>query len=131
MSAKSWLGQAYPTPAAECPKSKALEHTLLKWRHITPSMLKRHGLKKSHACILDKFDNEILRIGAGSCALCIYYNHDISCRSKDGEQCPIFKARNTRCHSGYRPPYCIWLFEDDARPMIELIRKTIRIRDKV
>lgn len=87
MSLNSWKREFYPVPADECEEPNALEHSLRKWRGLTPENLARHGVNR----VLSSLDDgdEMLGITTQSCALCkSYLAAEPACK-----ECPLRKVR--------------------------------------
>lgn len=112
-----WVKKYYPTPAAKCPKSKALEHSVRKWEGLQKSVLRDYGLTLAEGVLWAPAYrtgtnddcpayNVVLQIDAGSCSLCHHYmpeDEDDDCLS-----CPLFNLLGKRCDD---------FGEDDARSL--------------
>jgi len=114
-----WLYLYYPFPASDCPKEKALEHSLQKWRGLRKEVLDEHGLWASTCQVEDAEGQRVLEINTESCALCLYYREGyLHCPN-----CPI--AEVTRCCTGYSLPWRAWMGDRDPEPMIRALEAAV------
>lgn len=116
MSLKSWKKEFYPITAKRCSKKNALAHSLLKWRGLQKSNLKRHSINLINCYLV--YDGNNFEIGKNSCVLCGFYYGVKEC-----PKCPLEKIDDSVCsQSG---AWGDWL-EEDPKPMIALIRKAMK-----
>lgn len=147
MSLYTWFDEFYSESAEEASKGSdlhMLDHAKRKFTWALPDNLKKHGLIKFRAEIIDKdlrkdshTISELLKSGfvfsSSTCALCLVYNPnpapDTKCLG-----CPIYKSRdNIRCDRlsdcdrvdgrGFWSPYSAFVNEDDATAMLDCIEK--------
>jgi hypothetical protein len=127
----SWKAEFYPVEAKDCPKEKAISHSLVKWRGLRPEALKRHNLKTERyfgvPCLVD--GPAFFFVNADTCALCVsYYDEE----EEDGaacEKCPLALARDgVPCTSTADnedvSPYGAW-DDNDPEPMIAALEKAL------
>lgn len=142
MTLKSWLKEFYPTRADEfkvlqlSPKNKlaATEHSLQKWRGLTPENLKKHGVAVNDVReVVDAadcagsmsggFDEHYLGVDSHSCSLCQLTEGECS-------RCPIVEMRQYRCDIPTIEPkdrqseWNAFMTTTDPLPMIALLEKT-------
>lgn len=134
MTLKSWREEFMPKmPSKRMSKIKAIEHSLRKWKGLTKSNLKKHDMVKiSYWIETDVFENyktiseQYLNIDAESCALCVrFYDDDTSVENEECKKCPLFKTLGNPCDIALKSPYRIWKNQDNPRPMIRALEKTL------
>ncbi len=137
MSLETWKAEFYPVDVRKATGSDidATEHSLRKWRGLTPSNLKKHGMAQDADAIFEtnnitaRFD-----ITSETCALC---ERSYQCDLEEAcETCPLFKARlGVACFerrpNEKRSPYDRFVLESSARPMVKALEMTIlKLRTK-
>ena len=136
MSLSSWKKEYYPIPASRCSKKNALDHSIRKWTGLLKVNLKKHGLRADAGELLDGKHTTGFGIDCESCALCHYY---MDIRMNCGA-CPLALAnKGVPCdghywdddHSTLLGQYSRFLQFDNARPMLNLLKKAKRMLDGV
>lgn len=135
MSFQTWLAEAYPVPAYElqhATKVEATEHSLRKWKHMTPKILEKHGLCVDHSGDLYElksvdWSRESFRINTQTCALCIkyYFDDPDTCGG-----CPLYDHLGQRCDrssNDLTSPYHVWLDDHDPKPMIAALKAALKL----
>lgn len=129
MSLDTWKKKFYPKPPSKrMTKRQAVEHSLRKWRGLTESELKKHGLKRvwKHIEEIGKFGE--LEINAISCALCEKYLH---VPGKDFcQNCPLNKVLGEPCDEDEESPYKIWVTKGNPKPMIKALQRALESLDE-
>jgi hypothetical protein len=127
MSLESWKKEFYPV-SADSPKAQKsdvarLKHSILKWRGLQKSNLKRHGVVKNwkYICTPSGGDPRV-SVNAGTCALCVEHvnldaSDDDACKT-----CPIAQVYGRSCFEAYTD----WIAADDPKPMLTLLRRTLK-----
>lgn len=120
MSIESWKKKYYPVEAREVAYTDPLariEHSIEKWRGLTPSVLDKHGIAVTS--LGDLRDGEsTFCIDSRSCALCLA--HATSC-----ENCEITIATGELC-AGPDSPFSAWMKKHDPKPMLAALRQTLK-----
>lgn len=122
MSLKTWKQEFYPCDAISRKAAKdPIAHSLRKWEGLLKKNMRAHDVRMNGAYVGD--GNGHLRIDAYSCALCqSYYN----VRDDECSRCPIFKATGDDCLLVFDA----FFSRHDARPMVNLLRKTKKFSEK-
>lgn len=132
MSLKSWKQEFYPITAKSAARGsmiKAIEHSLLKWKGLSPSNIKKHGISLSMGLYWTYLEDDqgYLSITASSCALCEkYYDGMVRC-----QKCPLYLVRdNTPCDRMMEgesvSPYGIFQDYGNPRPMVRFLKKALK-----
>lgn len=110
MSLETWKQKYYKVHASIVPKEDALEHSILKWEGLHPSILLEHGIaRERHE--LSCGDEKVFWIAGYSCALCENHLHD------DCATCPISLATGWDCMRAYRE----FIEDGDTGPMMNAL----------
>lgn len=127
MTVKTWSAEFYPVRADDpsiVTDLQAVQHSLLKWRGMSPEMLDKHGVNVTSNNNLAGTD-DIFHIDAATCALCV--KHMSSPDQRPCDTCPLFLVRGgMRCDFSKHKttsPWASWLFLDDNKPMVEWLEK--------
>lgn len=117
MSAETWRAEFYPIEARECPKEKAVEHSLQKWKGLRKESLEEHELEKSP-----------IKVTGGTCSLCQHYDSSEGVTNEDfaiGRTCPQCPLQiiDKNCDEKDSP----WdkRLEDGPEPMIAALEKAL------
>jgi hypothetical protein len=128
MSLKTWKKEFYPIPASNSTKTGSIAHSLQKWIGLLKKNLKKHEVYVDRiGYLIDSNDeSDFLPIDCASCSLCWhYYAKDSSICLCYG--CPLYIALgNKKCDLEENAPYTIWELTDDARPMINALRRALK-----
>lgn len=133
MSLKSWKQEFYPISAKSAARGsmiKAIEHSLLKWKGLSPSNIKKHDVhitQRVYGVWLED-GTDYLHIDASSCALCEKYHDNGIPRC---QKCPLYIVRdNTPCDQAMedesKSPYGIFQEDGDHRPMVRFLKKALK-----
>lgn len=126
MSLGTWKAEFYPVDANEAEKYTgdeqrkfAIEHSLTKWRGLTPEALRRHDCAMSMFCGITMIINqedlkgtkrapvENIEIGLTTCALCkAYFDGDVLNKS-ECVKCPLYQA-GCGCSDHVNNPWDTW-----------------------
>ena len=124
MSLDSWAREYYPVAAKTAAGSdaEALEHSLKKWRGLTPEVLHAHDVRLEELFgVVTVVENGVvtvrgIKIDATSCALCQRH-------PKDCSKCPLYEVRGIACDRTLEgektAPFYMLLDHRDPKPMIE------------
>ncbi len=90
MSLATWKKEFYPVPADKVNKNKAVDHSLRKWKGLTRTNLRKHGVKQNTEDGRSIFAKDgVFGITTESCALCKhYFESDGKC-----PKCPLSIVR--------------------------------------
>ena len=125
MSIATWKKEFYPTPADQCTAANALDHSIRLWEGARKSSLKAHGLRKGGREGTDLIDddfNTFFLTARNHCALCLNYRSCMLDSVPDQETCPIARMIGGTCFDACD----VWHEEDDARPMLTLLKRVKR-----
>lgn len=130
MSYETWKQKYYPTDAITFRGGdladldtviEAIEHSLRKWRGLSKTALREHGLVKSMWRIgKESQDREEydLSISGNSCALCMLSGQDC-------DKCPIVEVTGDVC-DGDDSQYDTWCSFTNPDPMIDLLETVLQ-----
>lgn len=112
MSEQTWFKEFYPIDAGDVPASKAIKHSLVKWRGLRKESLRKHGLTKPPIEVNDE-----------SCALCKNYispsdfwdEVDFLTNCSD---CPLKQFLGKRCDYSDNSVFIKYLDYGNPEPMI-------------
>jgi hypothetical protein len=133
MSLKSWRKEFYKVDAKDVSEADALEHSILKWRGLLPSNLKRHKLRADSGNVIESIVHELyLRIDSDTCALCV---HHVELLQGLCANCPLSQVReDTRCdwamNHERRAPYHDFTNNNNPKPMLKWLRRAKVWRQK-
>lgn len=129
MSMQTWAKQYFDGnldrfKEIEDPMIPALEHSIRKWRGLSPAALQRHGLKRDRECIFDEATE--LTVSNETCALCFLY---LSTYCYD---CPLHMFLGCRCDETIKPEdfedsYRAFTRRGDNRPMLKALRGALKM----
>ena len=136
MSVKSWLQEFYPVDCDDASiktNLQAVQHSLQKWRGLTPEQLQKHRVNVNQGNgwrsgrLLSGRSNGGLRINDQSCSLCQKHSYSDNCKA-----CPISRVTGRRCdQKTYDPTKDVWKspwheFQDNCNPapMIAVLERT-------
>ena len=126
MSIKTWIKEFYPIPVTKVSKKHALKHSLKKWEGLLKKNLKKHQVYMVHIQGFQLIDNKNKNPSDFSkddtCALCWHFYQYVNCGC-----CPIAK-HSINCNfinSAYQKS----VTSQDARPMVELLRKLVKLEE--
>lgn len=130
MSIKTWKKEFYPVSAQSVSKKNSIAHSLRKWQGLTKANIKKHDLIRDGACLESSDGFNYFSVDSDSCALCQkYIDHnradDISCF-----ECPLYDLLGKSCDQGNKSPYVIWWDTGNALPMINALKKILKISKK-
>lgn len=129
MSLATWKEEFYPVPADQVPKEQALQHSLSKWRGLTPDNLEKHSLASTGTGRLCdsgvKWPVDFFDIDSATCALCFYYIKAQCCN------CPLAKYRggincDKTVEGEENSPYELWCCDQNEQPMIALLEAALQ-----
>lgn len=125
---EQWLQKFYPTPAKETkgkPLVEIVQHSLTKWRGALE--LADFGLRKHRYypwALHGKESGVTLKFDAVTCSLCVNF-HDMK-PGPEGtmfcQHCPVREVNGGNTCNG---SFVHWCDTEDARPMVELLEKTL------
>lgn len=137
MSLEQWKEEYFPggydavREAAAAGPLAAAQHSLNKWRGVSPEVLEEYDLRRSDECVTD--GNWYMPLDEDECALCEY---DTKIRTQAGRKmdftdedticvdCPLRKVTGVRC-SDPSSPYWTWRHDGDNRPMVAALEATV------
>ena len=126
MSLDTWKAEFYKVDAQRVAPKNAADHSILKWRGLHPSNLKKHGLNMSDGILCDNHNRRALKINEDTCALCEHHARP-GCIT-----CPLFAVRGGFACDRRSPdeinrelltPYHALKHTDDPRPMLLWLRR--------
>lgn len=99
MSLVTWKKRFYRVPADKVAASRAIAHSLTKWRGLRPQPLAEHQLRTGPwGRIMGQDSDEYLAIDSDSCAL--RHRH----LAPDCDICPLKQTLGQRCDAGNTVP---------------------------
>lgn len=125
MSLKTWKKEFYPCEANSSKAAKdPIGHSLRKWEGLLKKNMRKHEVDAVGLTLGDSSD-DALEIDGDSCALCeVFYDEDAE--YDDCASCPIVKATGDNCLLAFDAFWHV----GDARPMVNLLRKTKKFAEK-
>ena len=122
--AEAWLRKAYPVPASDPAAIEtelaAAQHSLNKWLHLRPEVLKEHGLRINSVGNVHEIaaghSGSVLNIDSLTCALC--ERHDLRCN-----ECSLKRITGQGCNS--ESPWGEYVRTNDPEPMIAALQQTV------
>lgn len=115
MSLKTWEKEFYPVAASSeelATDIDRVEHSIRKWEGALKKNVEKHGLDYGGHRL---WPGEFLFDGE-TCALCQEHGDEDGCQT-----CPTLAVNDSGCSSAYERSW------DDPRPMIRLLRKTLKM----
>lgn len=91
MSIETWKKEFYPVEACDVPTEEALDASILKWRGVLDTHLKKHKLTRNGITIIGAPEEDCFELNADTCALCTHYI-DENC-----EGCPLYLSTGKTC----------------------------------
>lgn len=126
MSLNSWKQEFYQgriKVAAKDPIT-ATQHSLKKWKGLKAKNLEKHALRPFFGDIENQKTGKEFSIDNSTCALCVH-TQAISISRGDCSRCPIVAATGAKC-DGEGSPYGMWIKNNDPKPMIQLLKATLK-----
>ena len=134
MSLETWEKEFYPSPASSVARESTLaclDHSIQKWRGLSPANLKRHGLFAEDGFVepIGRVGDDVFSVTCVTCSLCRKF---LGPNGQDCGGCPLFKARGMiRCDrmmsEELDSPYNLFAGVADNKPMLKWLKKTKKL----
>ena len=127
MSIVTWKSEFHQIDATAVPAKEATEHSLKKWRGLTPQNLEKHGLESTPIGNLMDVEASmvVFSVNARTCALCQIFFDDTKNIGDTCDSCPLFEQLGHSCDFNGSAPYSKWQKDKDPFPMIEALEKIL------
>ncbi len=139
MGIKSWKAEFYPTTAKQAARKSmiaAIEHSLRKWEGLSQKQLKKHGLVREYAMLID-VNRVVLDIDNSTCALCEKYmdydpNYGLfddtdNVSPSECAECPIVLSGQRSCNKP-NSVYTQYISdsENSGAAMVKVLKKALK-----
>lgn len=131
MAIKKWKAIYFPgdlkgVEEASKDAMLAANHSLNKWRGLSPEILSEYKLSRRSECILQN-GSVVFEVDEAECALCAY--DDLNTMSGSCNVCPLRHVSEITCAED-NSPYQYWINTGDNGPMVDALEKTVEFLEK-